>query len=62
MFYLIMALAFNPTTHQTAWGVSEKSFQTYDQCTTFAQSQDGQKYLADNGALSYNCDQLKGAN
>ena len=59
MFALILALTFNPATHQTGWIVTKHTFQTEAECVKFAESKDGQKFMFQNGALSYACDTLK---
>ncbi len=60
MFALILALTFNPATHQTYYTVAVDGFQSEESCETYANSEAGQKYMENVGALSYTCDQLKG--
>lgn len=57
MFALILALHFNPVNHQTTWEVYQEGFTTEADCVEYAQ--DHQTELANYGALSYTCDELK---
>ncbi|AZV02071.1 hypothetical protein Arno162_31 [Pectobacterium phage Arno162] len=59
MFALIIALSFNPITNSANWVVLKDGFTSDQQCMDYAETH--QDELRKAGALTYNCDTLKGA-